>query len=185
MLCAPARCIPLSLRVPWCGMHPCAVRSVPHVQDFGKSCMERLVVVMTDNGATQRLCSLPFSAAEVALVWGALLWKGWLAEVGASPSPAQYFHTLFAFMTARMRHRQAAAAMWALYYRLSQPGAASGESSALVAAALSTACASLSLVPREQAYLLGQDWWPRCPEPLSLVTVDDLRKRLAIELQQP
>lgn len=155
-----------------------AARQNPNT-DFSKSCMERLVVVMTDDGATQRLCSLPFSASEVALVWSALLWKGWMAEVNASPSPAQYFHALFAFMTARLRHRQAAAAMWALYFRLSQPGAASAETSALAVAALSTACASLSLVPREQAYLLGRDWWPRCPEPLSLVTVDDIREALA------
>lgn len=146
------------------------LKSFPHYQGFSKDCVERLVVIMADSDA---LLDLPFSASEVALVCGVLLWKGWMVEATASQ---KYFYALFAFMTARFRYRQAAAAMWALYFRLSsQAGAA-----AAAIAALSTAYASLSLVPRAQAYLLGQDWCPRCTEPLSqsLLTVDDIRKVL-------
>ena len=46
-------------------------------------------------------------------------------------------------------------------------------------AALATAVAALGLVPREQAYLLGKEWWPRCPAPSSVVTVEDMRGVLA------
>ncbi len=156
----------------------------PTLQEFRENGMRRLVVVMSEEGATGRLCGLPFSAPEVALLWDVLLWKGWMAEVGGRPAPAHYFHTLFAFMTARLRHRQAAAAMWALYYRLGRAGGApASEDAAEATCALSAACASLSLVPRDQAYLLGRDWWPRCPDPLSIVTIDDMRGALAEALQ--
>jgi hypothetical protein len=153
------------------------------MQENASSGIQRLVVVMADEGAVKRLCRLPFSPQEVAFVWDALLWKAWVGDVGGPRSLAvSYLHTLFAFMSVRQRHRQAAAAMWALYYRVTHApaggGGGGGDAARLAVSALSCAISSLALVPREQAYLLGRDWWPRCPDPLSIVTIDDMRAEL-------
>ena len=188
----------------FCGSHLFFPRLAPGCFSPGQSFVEdgikQLVVVMCDDGEVARLCAVPFTPAEVASVWDALLWKGWMADVvRCSPggvtsvgAGVHYFRTLFAFMTTHERHRHAAAAMWALAHRVGAalaapngglpagvPGKPSeavvGELQRLRVASLATACASLALVPREQAYVLGREWWPRCPEPLSIVSIDDVR----------
>ncbi len=144
--------------------------------------MKRLAVVMCDSNALKRLCALPFTPSEVDTVWTTLLWKAWMTDVTDAAGPCDRYHrTLFAFMSSKQRHRQAAAAMWALAHRIGD-AFPSGSGDGVVAqsreGALAAAVASLSLVPREHAYLLGREWWPRCPEPLCVVTIDDMRALL-------
>jgi hypothetical protein len=186
-----------------------AVLLLVRLQTFVADGIRRLVIAMCDDGEVGRLCALPFTPSEINLVWDALLWKAWMADLSprsvsgdseSAESMAQgvhYFRTLFAFMSSHQRHRLAAAAMWALAHRVDHllsesdgqraalPETVVVELKRLRSTALATACASLSLVPREQGYMLGKEWWPRCPQPLSIVSVDDVRAVVAATLCAP
>jgi hypothetical protein len=140
---------------------------------------------MCEQREITRLCAMPFTPEEVTIVWDSVLWKAWLSTSGGDHG-APFFHALYAFMTSKRRHRFAAAAMWALAHRLAGATADVGGDDRTRAAltarrctAVAVACSSLALVDREHAYLLGSEWWPRCPTPLALVSIDDMRKSLA------
>jgi hypothetical protein len=111
--------------------------------------------------------------AETAMIWDTLMWKAWVAAtVDSTTSP--YFLVMFAFATRKARPRWAAAAMWARATRLRQAQGDGDDVFSSVACAVS----ALSLVPPSQAYVLGRDWWPACPDPTSMVTIDDMRREL-------
>lgn len=140
--------------------------------DVGVALVASPSFCQSDNCIFASLTSI-IPCAETAMIWETLMWKAWVAAtVDSTTSP--YFLVMFAFATRKARPQWAAAAMWARATRLRQAHGDGDEVCSSVACAVS----ALSLVPPSQAYVLGRDWWPACPDPTSMVTIDDMRREL-------
>jgi hypothetical protein len=134
------------------------------------ACVKQIAIALVETRNVDVLCSLPWSPQEFVTLWSTLHTKAHAAA--DREDEVSYFLVLFALATRKQRHRLAAAIMFGRYRVENQQGEAAVKS-------LSTALASLSLLPSDQQYFLEQEWNWHSKTPNAITSIDDLRREIA------
>jgi hypothetical protein len=138
-------------------------------QEIATACVKQMAIALVETENVDTLCSLPWSPQEFVTLWETLQVK---AHASSDKDDAvSYFLVLFTLATRKQRHRLAAAAMYSRYRVENQQGAAAVKS-------LSTALASLSLLPPSQQYFLDNDWRLDSETPHAITSIDDVRREV-------